>query len=301
MSSSKPLFTGAPIPASRKHAAHTNQSHALSPALFRWRGLPGPKYLLDTLKLHENSMGLQMTVSKPIELHRGLRIREPGGLHLREVEAGGVGGLGGPVLGDDVLGRERLLAGQGRQPHGEGPDERARGEAPGGPPDVLHVLPLRRVCLLELHGSDVTVAVLELDQEGEPEAGGALVHVEGDVLAPVPARRPSLPSPSALPYQVAVAGCHSGSTTLCAAPEASAEPKRHAPQTTSDARSTALAAEEELEEAAMARAHVKSRARRRNQGKTSSERTPTDTARLSRAGMAARWYYHPLLSFWDRF
>jgi hypothetical protein len=66
---------------------------------------------------------------------------------LREVEAGGVGGLGGPVLGDDVLGRERLLARQGRQPHGEGPDERARGEAPRGPPDVLHVSPLRRVGL----------------------------------------------------------------------------------------------------------------------------------------------------------
>ena len=45
--------------------------------------------------------------------------------------------------------------------------------------------------LLELHGSDVAVAVLELHQEGEPEAGGALVHVEGDVLAPVPARRPA--------------------------------------------------------------------------------------------------------------
>lgn len=45
--------------------------------------------------------------------------------------------------------------------------------------------------LLELHGSDVAVAVLELHQEGEPEGGGALVHVEGDALAPVPARRPA--------------------------------------------------------------------------------------------------------------
>lgn len=45
--------------------------------------------------------------------------------------------------------------------------------------------------LFELHGSDVAVAVLELHQEGEPEASGALVHVEGDVLASVPARRPA--------------------------------------------------------------------------------------------------------------
>lgn len=65
---------------------------------------------------------------------------------------------------------------------------------------------------------------------------------------------PSLPSPSALPYQVAVAGCHSGSTTLCAAPEASPETKRHAAHTSHDARRTERReAAEELEEAAMAR------------------------------------------------
>nr|CAB3450467.1 unnamed protein product [Digitaria exilis] len=73
---------------------------------------------------------------------------------------------------------------------------------------------------------------------------------------------PSLPSPSALPYQVAVAGCHSGSTTLCAAPDASPETKRNAAMT-SNARSTAwtekkpLAAEELEDAAAMARTHVK--------------------------------------------
>jgi hypothetical protein len=61
---------------------------------------------------------------------------------------------------------------------------------------------------------------------------------------------PSLPSPSALPYQVAVAGCHSGSTTLCAAPEAFPETKRHAAHTSHDARRTER---QELEEAAMAR------------------------------------------------
>jgi hypothetical protein len=45
--------------------------------------------------------------------------------------------------------------------------------------------------LLELHGSDVAVPVLELDEEREPEAGRTLVHVEGDVLPPVLARRPA--------------------------------------------------------------------------------------------------------------
>lgn len=71
----------------------------------------------------------------------------PEGPPLGEVEARGVGGLGGPVLGDDILGREGLPGGQGCQPHREGPHQWARGEAPGGPPDVLHVLPLCRVCL----------------------------------------------------------------------------------------------------------------------------------------------------------
>ena len=71
---------------------------------------------------------------------------------------------------------------------------------------------------------------------------------------------PSLPSPSALPYQVAVAGCHSGSTTLCAAPDASPAPKRHEPQT-SDASSTPWtekkqAPEDLEEEPAMARART---------------------------------------------
>jgi len=93
---------------------------------------------------------------------------------------------------------------------------------------------------------------------------------------------PSLPSPSALPYQVAVAGCHSGSTTLCAAPEASTEPKRHAAHTSDDARSAARMekpqqAAEELEEApAMARAHVREE-QRNGGGGTARQRTPTDT------------------------
>ena len=58
--------------------------------------------------------------------------------------------------------------------------------------------------LLELHGSDVAVAVLELHQEGEPEAGGALVHVERDVLAPVPARRPAMQPTKQTPPVTAV-------------------------------------------------------------------------------------------------
>jgi hypothetical protein len=45
--------------------------------------------------------------------------------------------------------------------------------------------------LLELHGCDVAVPVLELDEEREPEAGRTLVHVEGDVLPPVLARCPA--------------------------------------------------------------------------------------------------------------
>jgi hypothetical protein len=64
-----------------------------------------------------------------------------------EVEARGVGGLGRPVLGDDVAGRERLPAGQRPQPHGEGTHERAPHQAPRGPPHVLHVQPLHRVRL----------------------------------------------------------------------------------------------------------------------------------------------------------
>jgi hypothetical protein len=68
-------------------------------------------------------------------------------------------------------------------------------------------------------------------------------RIELDVL-------PSLPS--ALPYHVAVAGCHSGSTTLCAFP-ASAEPKKRAAQAMRKASSAAWMenAVEELELAAM--------------------------------------------------
>jgi hypothetical protein len=120
---------------------------------------------------------------------------------------------------------------------------------------------------------------------------------------------PSLPSPSALPYQVAVAGCHSGSTTRCAAPEASAEPKRHAAaQTASDARSTAPAAEEEeLEEAAMARAPARERAehggatreRMKDQQRAGTYRHCSAVSRA--AGTAARGGTPPLFLGWDRF
>jgi hypothetical protein len=56
-----------------------------------------------------------------------------------------------------------------------------------------------------------------------------------------------------LPYQVAVAGCHSGSMTLCAAP-ASAEPKKRAAQAMRRAKSAAWMEEPagQLELAAMA-------------------------------------------------
>jgi hypothetical protein len=113
---------------------------------------------------------------------------------------------------------------------------------------------------------------------------------------------PSLPSPSALPYQVAVAGCHSGSTTLCAAPEASPEPKRHAAHTSDDTRSTARMekpqAAEELEEApAMARTYMKSRERRRH----SQAANTLPTLLLSCAEMAGlaqslEWWWYFLLS-----
>lgn len=64
-----------------------------------------------------------------------------------EVEARGVGGLGRPVPGDHVAGRERLPRGQRGEPHGEGAHERAPHQAPGSPPHVPHVQPLHRVGL----------------------------------------------------------------------------------------------------------------------------------------------------------
>lgn len=46
--------------------------------------------------------------------------------------------------------------------------------------------------LLYLHGSDVAFAVLELDEQREPEVGRALVHTECYVLPAVLAGRPGI-------------------------------------------------------------------------------------------------------------
>ena len=46
--------------------------------------------------------------------------------------------------------------------------------------------------LLYLHGSNVAFAVLELDEQREPEAGRALVHTECDVLPAVLAGSPGV-------------------------------------------------------------------------------------------------------------
>lgn len=46
--------------------------------------------------------------------------------------------------------------------------------------------------LLYLHGSNVAFAVLELDEQREPEVGRALVHTECYVLPAVLAGRPGV-------------------------------------------------------------------------------------------------------------
>ena len=117
---------------------------------------------------------------------------------------------------------------------------------------------------------------------------------------------PSLPSPSALPYQVAVAGCHSGSTTLCAAPEASTEPKRHAAHTSDDARSAARMekpqqAAEQLEEApamARARTYVRSREqpRRHSQAANTLPTLLLSCAEMAGLAQSLEWWWYFLLS-----
>lgn len=66
---------------------------------------------------------------------------------LYEVEARRIGSLGSPIPWDDVLSGEGLLGSQGCQPNRKWSNEWAWREAPGGTPDVLHVLPLCRLCL----------------------------------------------------------------------------------------------------------------------------------------------------------
>lgn len=44
---------------------------------------------------------------------------------------------------------------------------------------------------LYVHGSDVSISVLKLDEKGEPVLSGALVHAESYILAPVLAWSPA--------------------------------------------------------------------------------------------------------------
>jgi hypothetical protein len=102
-----------------------------------------------------------------------------------ELDVGLVGGIGLPVLRDDV-GGDDLLAGLAGEADGEGALERlVRGRL--YPPDsahgVVHRLPLERRPLLEVHLHDVAVARHELGQQRQVGRIGPVLHVEHDVLA----------------------------------------------------------------------------------------------------------------------
>jgi hypothetical protein len=111
------------------------------------------------------------------------------------VDQGAVGLAGLPRGRDGVVGDEHP-AGVGGEPEPERRFELpAVVEAPRGAPVVRHRSPDAAAGLHEVHGAEVAVVVLELDEHVEVVRVRALIHLERDVDAGVLARHPPVQDP----------------------------------------------------------------------------------------------------------